>query len=244
MEFVENCLVLRTGGFRESDAWLRLLSPRYGVFTAFAFGGRRSRKRFCGCLDTLNHVRFRVRHERRKDYYVLQEGSLLRGFSGLKRDSARMGIAANCLRFLDCVHIYPEDAPYVHEVFARSLAALEDNPGPSSFFPLVFKVAVVFSLGFSPDISCCAGCGLSLDRIDHPGFDVPGGRVFCSRCRLRVRGVVSADRSALNFLHQINSTGPEQWVVWSPERLVRQNCLRLVDAFVNYHLRPDRSVDF
>jgi DNA repair protein RecO (recombination protein O) len=244
MEFVENCLVLRTGRFKESDVWLRLLSSQYGLFTAFAFGGSRSRRRFCGCLDVLNHVNFRVSYDRRRDYYVLQEGSLIRGFNSLKKDTNRMGMAANCLRFINCLHIYPEDAPRIYDIFALSLAALEDKAVPDRFFPLVFKVAVVFSLGFSPDISCCAGCGLPLDKIKHPGFDVTGGRVFCADCRARVPGAVNADASALDLLRQINETGPQQWVGWNPAMQVRQNCLRLVDAFVNYHLRLDSPVDF
>ena len=51
MEWSDTALVLGVGRFRESDLWLRMLTRRHGIVSAFAFGGSRSRKRFCGCLD-------------------------------------------------------------------------------------------------------------------------------------------------------------------------------------------------
>ena len=73
MEFSEQVLVLRVGTFREADCWVRFFSPTHGLLTGFAFGGRRSRKRFCGCLDHLSLVHFRV-SQGRQDYFCLQEG--------------------------------------------------------------------------------------------------------------------------------------------------------------------------
>ena len=54
MEWSDTALVLGVGRFRESDLWLRMLTRRHGIVSAFAFGGSRSRKRFCGCLDLFN----------------------------------------------------------------------------------------------------------------------------------------------------------------------------------------------
>ncbi|MFH1968727.1 MAG: recombination protein O N-terminal domain-containing protein, partial [Verrucomicrobiota bacterium] len=70
MEFSEKVLVLRVGTFREADCWVRFFSPTHGLLTAFAFGGRRSRKRFCGCLDQLSQVHFRV-SQGRQEYLCL-----------------------------------------------------------------------------------------------------------------------------------------------------------------------------
>ncbi len=239
MEFVDNCLILRTGKFRESDLWLRLLSPRYGIFRAFAFGGCKSRRRFCGCLDTLNHVRFRVQYSSRREYYTLQEGTLIRGFAELKQNNSKIGMAANCLRFMDSLQIFREDAPQVHEIMVSSFAALEEENSPDSFFPLVFKAALVFSLGFRPDMAGCAGCGLPLEKIDRPGFDVLAGRVFCSACAGKRQGMVYARGDALRFLHRLQKTGPREWVRWNPGKRVRQDCLQLVDSFVRHHLQGE-----
>ena len=110
MEWTDTALVLRVGRFRETDLWLRLLSCHRGVFSAFAFGGSRSRRRFCGCLDLLNTVSCRVKSTRNGSYLALQEGVLIRGPRRLRSDWRRLGIAMNCARFLETLGVTREGA--------------------------------------------------------------------------------------------------------------------------------------
>lgn len=42
MEYSDKALILAVKRFREIDAWVRLLSPTRGVYTAFAFGGSKA----------------------------------------------------------------------------------------------------------------------------------------------------------------------------------------------------------
>ena len=94
MEFSDQALVIRVGKFREADLWVRFLSAKRGLFTAFAFGGSRSRRRFCGCLDILNHVAVRVSRPKNGQAFLnLQEGALLSGPQRLRTDLDRLGIA-------------------------------------------------------------------------------------------------------------------------------------------------------
>ena len=88
MEFSEQALVLKVGRFRGIDAWVRLVSPVRGVYTAFAFGGLKSRRRFLGCLDPLNHVRFKVRRSGHGGYHCLTEARLLDAPMRLRGDQA------------------------------------------------------------------------------------------------------------------------------------------------------------
>ena len=66
---------------------------------AYAFGGKKSRRRFCGCLDALSFVRFRARSDKFRRYFCLEEGQLIDSFFDLKRNSARLGMAVNCALF-------------------------------------------------------------------------------------------------------------------------------------------------
>lgn len=79
MEWSDTALVLGVGRFRESDLWLRMLTRRHGIVSAFAFGGSRSRKRFCGCLDLFNELQISTKTTRNGMYLSLQEGNLIRG---------------------------------------------------------------------------------------------------------------------------------------------------------------------
>ena len=56
MDYTDKAIILRVGRFREIDLWVRYLSASHGVQTGFAFGGCKSRRRFCGCFDPLNPV--------------------------------------------------------------------------------------------------------------------------------------------------------------------------------------------
>lgn len=103
MDFTEQGLVLRVGRFREADLWVRFLSRRRGVLTAFAFGGSRSRRRFSGCLDLFNMLSVSVKSTRSGEYLSLQEATLLRGPDRLRRDIRRCGMATNCLRFVEAL---------------------------------------------------------------------------------------------------------------------------------------------
>ena len=75
MEWSDTALVLGVGRFRESDLWLRMLTRRHGIVSAFAFGGSRSRKRFCGCLDLFNELQISTKTTRNGMYLSLQEGA-------------------------------------------------------------------------------------------------------------------------------------------------------------------------
>ena len=89
MEFSERALVLRVGRFREIDAWVRLFSPIRGTYTAFAFGGLKSRRRFLGCLDPLNQVRFKVRRAGRLGYHFLTAAAFLKSTRPLRHAPQR-----------------------------------------------------------------------------------------------------------------------------------------------------------
>ncbi len=115
MEWNDSAIVLHVGRFREADLWLKLLFRTHGVVTAFAFGGSRSRRRFCGCLDVLNTIACRVKRGRKGQYLTLEEGVLERGPRSLRGQWAHFGMLMNCVRFLDVL-------PMPHEGEAHGTA--------------------------------------------------------------------------------------------------------------------------
>lgn len=135
MEFTEQGLVLRVGRFREADLWVRFLSRRRGILTAFAFGGSRSRRRFSGCLDLFNMLSVSVKSTRGGDYLALQEATLLRGPDRLRRDWRRCGMATNCLRFVEALGAeadfgsqamrFPSQATVLQKVVSHENLALQ-----------------------------------------------------------------------------------------------------------------------
>ncbi|MBE1424948.1 DNA repair protein RecO (recombination protein O) [Desulfomicrobium macestii] len=235
MEFSEKVLVLRVGTFREADCWVRFFSPTHGLLTAFAFGGRRSRKRFCGCLDQLSLVHFRV-SQGRQEYLCLQEGTLINGFGELKRDLKKLGMVSNCVRFFESLPFSPDGYAPAHELLLETLEALDEERPGSWFIPLMFRAKMAFSQGYQPDLQRCRQCGGPLDAHHRAVFAVQEGGLYCLRCPSGGGAKISTSRETLSLLHGLARSGPREWADWVPSAKVREECVRLVDAFVQCHL--------
>ena len=138
MEWSDTALVLGVGRFRESDLWLRMLTRRHGIVSAFAFGGSRSRKRFCGCLDLFNELQISTKTTRNGMYLSLQEGNLIRGPRRLRTDWNRLGMFMNCVRFVEALGVPQDGAAGVFLLLKDTLELLEQ----SGYSPDTFSVAL------------------------------------------------------------------------------------------------------
>lgn len=247
MEFTEKALVLRIGRFRENDVWVKLFCAGHGVITAFAFGGSRSRKRFCGCLDQLVLASFRVGSSRRGSYHVLQEGVLLHGYPGLRCDPRKLGLVAHCLKFVEAVQLDPQGARPVFDLLLETLATLESGAVGAEMLPLLFKAKLTFEQGLAPDLALCVRCGrpawdhqcedswaAELSDGHRLAFSVERGGLVCGLC-----DDVQAEPLCLGsvrVLEWIGKSRPADWPRLSLEPQMRRELARVVDRFVAWHL--------
>lgn len=240
MQVTEKALVLKVGRFREADAWVRMLTPGRGLFTAFAFGGLRSRRRFLGCLDPLNLVLFSVGSSQRSSYHHLTEGSLLNGFQDLKRNKALVGQAVNCIKFIEAIEPGADDGQNIFDLLLSLLDVLEKQQPTGDFFPLLFRAKLVFAMGFVPNLSTCTHCGIQLGNTARVWFSVENGQAACAACKSANKSVDGLARpvtlGALRALEWIMQSSPEQWSGLSMAPDVRGQIFELIDFFVAYHL--------
>lgn len=235
MEFSEQVLVLRVGTFREADCWVRFFSPTHGLLTGFAFGGHRSRRRFCGCLDQLSLVHFRVSRGR-KQYYCLEEGTLVNAFCSLKKDLHKLGMVSNCVRFFESLSFAPDSYAQAHRLLLETLETLDQGGRGSTFIPLLFRAKMAFTQGYQPDLFTCRNCGGQLSAHHRSVFAVQEGGLYCLRCPSGGGPKISACWETLTLLDDLAHSGPRQWADWLPAVHIREECVHLVDAFVHYHL--------
>lgn len=263
MEWSDTALVLHVGRFRETDMWLRLLSRHRGIFNVFAFGGSRSRRRFCGCLDLLNTVNCRVKSSRNGEFLALQEGVLLRGPQRLRTDWGRLGVAMNCVRFLDVLGVTRDGAPTAFSLLEDTMHCLEEERTPHALFPLFFRLRLASDQGFAPAFDLCAFCGREVAREDVTFF-MDEGQVRCAHCGPSARpgengghGGVSSEGgafgqaagmggggryavalppAALETLREVQRETPASWDAARLSLPERRACARAIDGFVQYHL--------
>lgn len=211
MEFSEQVLIVRTGRFREADLWVRFLSPTRGLLTAFAFGGCRSRKRFCGCLDLFNRSLLRVKSTRGGQYLSIQEGTLLRGPDRLRRDWPRFGAAVNCLKFLEALGCGPEGAAATHQLVEGVLELLEGGGPVPDMLPVLFRLRLAAEQGYAPRLDSCATCGADLTHVAGAAFLVQEGAAQCDACLPLPGPRVRVEREALDVLRFVQDNSPLLW---------------------------------
>ncbi|MDL2280159.1 DNA repair protein RecO [Desulfovibrio sp. OttesenSCG-928-G11] len=236
MEFTERVLVLQLGKFREADLWVRVLSPSRGLFTAFAFGGSRSRRRFVGCLDLFNEILVRVSASRRGNYLALEEGTLLRGVERLRHDWPRFGLAVNCVRFLQSLGLGPDGADKGHELLVRTLRFLEEAESVPRLFPFFFRARLVFDQGYSLEADRCAACAAAIKEAPAQLL-VHEGHLLCRACADKGSGRrLPLGAEALLALESVRREEPEQWADLPLSPSGAREFARAVDGFVQYHV--------
>ncbi len=244
-EWTGEGLIFKVGRFREIDCWVRFFSPVFGLITAMAFGGSRSRRRFCGCLDALNSVLFKVRFFPAKGYYCLEEATLLRMFSRLRHDSTRTGLAANCLNFLQAVRVTPEEAPAVHGLLLETLDVLDQAESISPVFLQLFRAKICFDHGYSPDMATCAVCGRATreESAQRLTLTLDQGRLCCARCVPGTGHNLEIGPETRKILGDLSFTRPREWVAMPISARTRGELFQVVDGYVQHHLglRWDRG---
>ena len=236
MQWTDDLIVLRTGTFREIDLWVRALTRSRGLITAFAFGGRRSHRRFTGCLDAYNVIRATLSSSRDGRFLDMQEATLVRGPERLRRDWRRQGAAANCLRFLEAMGVPPDNARSGFDLLADLLALMDGEAPVPAVVPVLFRFRLAAEQGYAPDLSMCGRCGRALSACAHVHFLVGEGVLCCPECHRSGDMSLALGHEALDVLAKVKEYSPGSWNVLNPSAESVRQVSRIIDAFVRYHL--------
>ena len=249
MEWSDTALVLRLGRFRESDIWVRMLTRRHGIVSAFAFGGSRSRRRFAGCLDLFNELRISTRTTGNGLYLSLQEGMLIKGPRRLRTDWQRLGMLMNCVRFMEALGVPPDGSASAFSLLRDTLLLLEQAEKVEELLPALFRLRLASDQGYAPSLGKCAVCGNPV--VDLAGFLVTEGVVACSDCLPERKAWVPLHAASLDALQQVQEKSPLHWNFVAEGQVERdtsgadvffltpagrRECARAIDGFVQYHL--------
>lgn len=236
MEFSERVLLLRVGKFKESDLWVRFLSPTRGLMTAFAFGASRSRRRFIGCLDIFNEVTVKVASSGHGLYLALQEGVLIKGVPRLREDPLRLGIAANCSAFLQTFGVSHEGAPAAYFLFQQTLRLLEEEESLPGFLPFLFRARLAFDQGYALETRQCMLCGKAFQR-ENVWLLLKDGCFACRACSSPRQGQrLALGAEALETLGRTHIMPPASWGELRLLPQAARECARVIDGFIQYHV--------
>lgn len=236
MQWTDDAIVLRVGTFREIDLWVRALTRGHGLLTAFAFGGRRSHRRFAGCLDAFNVIRASLDSSRDGRFLDMKEATLLRGPKRLRRDWRRQGAAVNCIRFLESMGVPPDNTRSSFELVSGLFDLLDEETNVPSLAPMLFRFRLAAEYGYAPDLAECSHCGRKLSECEHVYFWVSAGVFSCPSCRNSQDMSLALGQEALDVLSKVKEYSPRSWNELHPSAESGRQISRLIDAFVKYHL--------
>lgn len=99
MEIKDYGIIISSIDFKENDKILKIYTKSNGLITAYAFGAKKSKKRFGGNLIPFNLSHFHFK--RNKDYFSVQEVSVIRYFSEITKSILNIKILFNVSTILD-----------------------------------------------------------------------------------------------------------------------------------------------
>ncbi|MFZ0825935.1 MAG: DNA repair protein RecO [Verrucomicrobiia bacterium] len=144
-------LILRTRLLTETSLIIHWLTPEFGRMATVARGARRTKSPFLGRLDLFFLADFTFSRSRRSDLHALREASLRDPHDALRRDLARLQLAAEAAALIEQATETETPLPAVFKLLAGFLDCLCHHP-PEPQIVFAFKLKLLHELGLGPDL--------------------------------------------------------------------------------------------
>jgi DNA repair protein RecO (recombination protein O) len=173
-------IVLRSFRLREADRIVHLYTSTHGRVGAVVKGVRRTKSRFGGRLEPFFRVRL-VLYQGRGDLDTVTQAEAIEWYPRLRSRGASLHAAGTACETV--LRLFEQDAnPAAYNLLCRELQLLDsdaDAGGPANL--LAFRLKLLLTAGFVPELATCAACG---GEIDGRGvsFAASLGGVVCAEC--------------------------------------------------------------
>lgn len=196
-------VVLRTTPLRESDLLVQLLTAEHGKISAVARGGRKSQRRFAGCLQLLVLGRYQLGRPPRGELWHLEHADIVREWNALAADVIAVAHASYIAELAGA--LLPPETPEPHalELIVALWDCLADR-GPSASVLRTIELALLDLAGHRVALDGCAACGRT--ELASAVFDPVRGGAICRVCAAssRTAGVRAIDAGALAYLREVS----------------------------------------
>ena len=203
----DDAYVLGTQALGEADVIVTLLAENSGRVRGVAASGRRSRRRFGGCLDPMTRVRAAWTEREGRELHRIESLDLARSHSAMQSEPVRQASCAVLAELAASVAREGEPDPKGFRLLGAVLDALEQGAHPWTVIRY-FEYWTLRLHGVLPDTDACPACGRALAAgaertVDSQGF------VRCASCARAEGGRGRAlGREDLEFLAAAARTAP------------------------------------
>ena len=175
MIYREVGVVLRTMRLGEADRIVTLVTEHRGKVRAVAKGVRKTKSRFGGRLEPLQHVALQLYEGRNLD--TITQAETIDHFRAVREDLDRLSRATQLLEVVDAIVQEGEEDPRLYQMLLGALRTLEASASPLVVPAFFWKLLA--HMGFRPILDECASCGSAGELV---AFDLEHGGSLCRSC--------------------------------------------------------------
>lgn len=173
--YQSNAIVIGRTNFGEADRVIRLFTPEHGKVAAVAKGIRKVKSRSGGHLELLGEVSLMLIPGHNLE--TITSARLLWYPHQLVGDYERLGLAFAIAKAVDRLTEPAQPAPALYAVVREALRAL-DASGSPVLIELWFKLRLLDTLGYRPELSGCIICGQNAPAATY-AFSAERGGLVC-----------------------------------------------------------------
>lgn len=206
MFLTTKALVLREVRYKEADRLLTLLSESEGKVTVRARGALRKSSRMAAATEQLTWSELTLFGNRGR--WTVNEGSVLEGFAGLRRDVALLALGCYFSECLEAVAVEDQPDPALLQLGLNSLYALSRGLHTPEKIKAAFELRLMCLAGYAPSVDACPVCG-SAEPVE-PMLSAEEGGVCCRACRRQGCGGAPLCSQSLAALRSLLAAPPKR----------------------------------
>ncbi|MBL0700738.1 MAG: DNA repair protein RecO [Desulfosarcina sp.] len=177
-------ILLRRVDFGDYDLIITFFSLKKGKISLIAKSAKKSVKRFGGLLELFSLLDIVWSSGRKKGLPVLQEASLIKPFSEIRKDIKKTAYASY---WAELINKWIEEGTVQKEIFflfQYVLCELDAGIIPDAALSILFQLRFMLISGLLPNLSRCSICNTGIDQTKENEFtcDLASGGILCGRC--------------------------------------------------------------
>lgn len=192
--YTVHAVILRSRDYGEGHKMITLFSREEGKILAVAKGVKKPRARLAPALQHFALAEAQLARGRRFD--VLTQVRVLNAFYGLRAGLEAFAYANYFAELLDESLEERQHKPMLFDLLVDALGRLAAGE-PGDILARYVEISLVSVLGYLPQLTCCAHCGVGLAFLDDDGrpvwpqwlgFSAAQGGALCTDCLPHVPG--------------------------------------------------------
>lgn len=198
MELKDYGIIISTIDFKENDKIVQIYTKSNGLISAYAFGAKKSKKRFGGNLIPFNLSHFQFK--KNKDYFSIEEVTVIKYFPEITKNILNIKILFNVSSLLNSQKGHWE--LNIFKLLYFLLINLNDAKEDADRLKLyiIFCLYILKKEGVIHNRKECVSCNSK--NITYLASDDNSIYFKCNRCKNDLEILTKVDKSFLDFFTQ------------------------------------------